>query len=101
MSTIKTTNIQHPSAVDPAIVLDSDGDAVYAGVHDFTSATVTGAGGLRLITPTSIANSGGSSSASGGAVTFTGVTSVSLNGCFTSTYANYFVTLKIKQMLIT
>jgi hypothetical protein len=45
--------------------------------------------GLNLITPTSTANSGGSVSTSGGAVTFSGVTSVSLNGVFTSSYANY------------
>lgn len=49
--------------------------------------------GLYLITPTSIANSGGSASASGGAVTFTGVTSVSLNGVFTSTYDNYCIVI--------
>lgn len=49
--------------------------------------------GLNLITPTSIANSGGSASASGGAVTFTGVTSISLNGVFTSTYENYILAL--------
>jgi hypothetical protein len=47
--------------------------------------------GLNLVSPTSIASGGGSSSASGGAVTFTGVTSISLNGVFTSTYDNYRV----------
>ena len=47
--------------------------------------------GLAIVTPTSIANSGGSSSASGGAVTFTGVTSISLNGVFTSTFDNYLI----------
>jgi hypothetical protein len=54
---------------------------------------VTGGGGLSLVTPTSIANSGGSASVSGGAVTFSGITSLSLNGVFTSTYENYLVTL--------
>jgi len=49
--------------------------------------------GLVLVTPTSIANSGGSASLSGGAVTFTGVTSVSLNGVFTSAYQNYRIVL--------
>ena len=83
MSTLKTTNLQHPSAESPAIVLDADGDATYAGVHDFSAATVTGAPqGLVLVSPTSIANSGGSASASGGEVSFTGVTSISLNGVF-------------------
>lgn len=51
--------------------------------------------GLAIITPTSIANSGGSASASGGQITFTGVSSISLNGVFTSTYDNYRVTLRI------
>ena len=57
----------------------------------FTSAPVATSPGLVLVTPTSIANSGGSASASGGAVTFSGVSSVSLNGVFTSTYDNYRV----------
>lgn len=47
--------------------------------------------GLSIISPTSIANSGGSASASGGEVTLTGVNSISLNGVFTSTYKNYMV----------
>ena len=42
--------------------------------------------GLRLITPTSVAN--GTIGATG-AVTFSGASTVSLNGCFTSTYDNY------------
>ena len=46
-------------------------------------------GGLAPATPTTIANSGGSSSLSSNTVTFTGVTSISLNGCFTSDYTNY------------
>lgn len=46
-------------------------------------------GGLAPATPTSIANSGGSASLSGNTVTFTGVSSVSLNGCFTGDYDNY------------
>jgi hypothetical protein len=50
--------------------------------------------GLTMVTPTSIANSGGSASASGGEVTFTGVTSVSLNGVFTSTYQNYQIVIE-------
>lgn len=53
--------------------------------------------GLNLVSPTSIANSGGSASASGGAVTFTGATSVSLNGVFTSTYENYRVMFYLTQ----
>jgi hypothetical protein len=48
-------------------------------------------GALSIITPTSIANSGGTASASGGEVTFSGVNSVSLNGVFSATYDNYLV----------
>ena len=77
MSTVKATNFSHPSAANPAIVLDAAGGATVAGM------------GLVLVSPTSIANSGGSASASGGQVTFTGVSSVSLNGVFTSAYQNY------------
>jgi hypothetical protein len=46
-------------------------------------------GGVVPATPTTIANSGGSASLSGNTVTFTGVSSVSLNGVFTSSFANY------------
>lgn len=77
MSTLKTTNLQHPSAASPAIVLDAAGNATVAGM------------GLVLVKPTGIANSGGSASLSGGAVTFTGVTSVSLNGVFSAAFDNY------------
>lgn len=56
-----------------------------------TTAYVDASHGLSLITPTSIANSGGSASVSGGAVSFSGVTSISLNTVFTSTYDNYRV----------
>ena len=45
--------------------------------------------GLAIVSPTSIANSGGTATASGGQITVTGVSSVSLNGVFTSTYDNY------------
>lgn len=46
--------------------------------------------GLKLIVPTSVAGSGVSVSASG-KVTFTAATSVSVNGCFSSTYDNYLI----------
>lgn len=79
MSTVKATNFSHPSAANPAIVLDAAGGATVAGM------------GLVLVSPTSIANSGGSASASGGKINFTDVASVSLNGVFTSTYENYLI----------
>jgi hypothetical protein len=51
--------------------------------------------GLSIVTPTSIANSGGTATASGGAVTFTGVSSISLNGVFTSAYENYCLIISV------
>jgi len=78
MSTLKTTNLQHPSAGVPAIVLDAAGDATYAGVHDFSAATVTGAPqGLVHINTT----------------TFSAVSSVSLNNVFTSEFDFYKIIL--------
>ena len=70
---------------------------VYAstGTTWYSVAPSVTAPGLSIVTPTSIANSGGSASASGGAVTFTGVSSISLNGCFSATYDNYQILLQI------
>jgi hypothetical protein len=64
---------------------------VASGTTWYSIAPNVTAPGLAIVTPTSIANSGGSSSASGGAVTFTGVTSISLNGVFSSAYDNYVI----------
>jgi hypothetical protein len=50
-----------------------------------------GIGGLTVIAPTSIANSGGSATSTGGVVTFTGVSSISLNGVFSATYRRYML----------
>lgn len=61
----------------------------------FTSGPTVTAPGLVQVTPTSIANSGGSASLSGGTLTFTGVSSVSLNGAFTSTYENYRIIVQL------
>ena len=76
---------------------------VYAstGTTWYSVAPFSTAPGLAIVTPTSIANSGGSSSASGGAVTFTGVSSISLNGVFTSTYANYRVVIDFRTATTT
>jgi hypothetical protein len=50
-----------------------------------------GGGGLTLIVPSSTANSGGTVSTTAGVVTASGVSSVSLNGVFSSTYVNYMI----------
>ena len=77
MSTLKVAAINNAAASSGGIAISSAGN-------------VTGTG-MDLITPTSIAYSGGSASVSGGAVTFSGVSSVSLNGCFSATYARYMI----------
>lgn len=51
--------------------------------------------GLSMVTPTSIANSGGSAALSGSEITFSAVNSISLNGIFTSTYRNYVLRINI------
>ncbi len=51
--------------------------------------------GLSLITPTSIAATSGSGTISAtGTVSFTSASAISLNGCFTSTYDNYYLSIK-------
>jgi len=53
-------------------------------------------GGLAPATPTSIANSGGTATLSGNTVTFSGVSSVSLNNCFSGDYDNYRMQLVLE-----
>jgi hypothetical protein len=48
-------------------------------------------GGLTLISPTSIANTGGTATSTSGTTTFTTASSVSVNGVFSAAYANYRV----------
>ena len=67
--------------------------SVTAAQADATAAGIAG-GGLVAVAPTSIANSGGSASTSGNTTTFAGVTSLTLNGVFTSGYKNYTAIIK-------
>ena len=64
-----------------------------ASLNDnFTFAAANPAGGMVSVIPTSVAvGSGTGSVGASGLVTFSGVSSVSINGCFTSTYTNYKV----------
>lgn len=56
--------------------------------------------GLAKIVPSSVAVGSGTGSADSlGTVTFTGVSSVSLNGVFTSTYKNYRIVINAKHAL--
>ena len=56
--------------------------------------TTVGLSGLVPVAPTSIANSGGSASTSGYTTTFTGVSSISLNGVFSADYDNYRIMVR-------
>jgi hypothetical protein len=59
-----------------------------------TDSLLVSAPGLRMVVPTSVAVGSGSGSVDAiGNVTFSGASSVSLNGCFTSTYDNYKVVI--------
>lgn len=46
-------------------------------------------GGLSPVAPSTVANSGGTATLSGNTVTFAGVSTVSLNGCFTTSFDHY------------
>ena len=69
MSTLKATYLQHPSASSANVTLASDGKATFNGA-------MVGAG-MDLITTS----------------TFSAVSSVSINNCFTSTYENYRIVM--------
>lgn len=92
MSTIATTNLKNPSSATNNITLASTGAVAINGA-------MTG-GGLDLITPTSIAYSGGAASVLGGQIGFAGVSSISVNGCWTSSYANYIIAINYQSGIV-
>jgi hypothetical protein len=59
------------------------------GTVDMSAATLVKGAGMDLITPTSVAGSG--VTLSGGQVSFSAATSISVNGCFTSSYDSYLI----------
>ena len=55
--------------------------------------------GMKMVVPTSVTVGAGSASVdTNGAVTFTTASSVSVNGCFNSTYDNYRIVIQHKQV---
>ena len=79
-----------PSPVEGQMASLNDDDKVYR--YSGSSWVAVGLPpGLNPVAPTSIANSGGSASTTGITTTFTGVTSLSLNGIFSATYRNYLM----------
>jgi len=82
-----------PSPVEGQMASLNDDDKVYR----YSGSAWVAVGlppGLNPAAPTSIANSGGSASTSGNTTTFAGVTSLTLNGVFTSAYKNYTAIIK-------
>jgi len=66
-----------------------DGTLIKTGTDVWTFVGSPAAPGMDLITPTSVAGSG--VTVSGGKVSFSASTTVSVNGCFTSAYDNYLL----------
>ena len=64
-----------------------EGTLTKTGTNIWTFVGSPSAPGMDLITPTSVAGSG--VTVSGGAVSFSASSTVSVNGCFTSAYENY------------
>jgi len=82
-----------PSPVEGQMASLNDDDKVYR----YSGSAWVAVGlppGLNPVTPTSIANSGGSASTTGNTTTFTTVTALSLNGVFTSAYRNYRIVIE-------
>jgi hypothetical protein len=66
-----------------------DATLIKTGTDVWTFVGSAAAPGMDLITPTSVAGAG--VTLSGGQVTFTAASTVSVNGCYSSAYANYIV----------
>ena len=65
---------------------------LFQGFGIWSSSGPTGAPGMVLLKPTSIAHSGTSASiGANGQVTFTAVTSLSLNGVFSADFDNFLL----------
>lgn len=70
----------------------------WRNVNTDTGIGTLNAMGLKNVVPTSVAVGSGSATVNAnGLVTFSGASSISLNGVFTSTYKNYRITVRVKQ----
>jgi hypothetical protein len=64
-----------------------------------TDSIAAAAAGLRMVVPTSVAVGSGSGSVdTNGAITFSGASTVSINGCFNSTYDNYIIYVNLTSI---
>jgi hypothetical protein len=75
----------YPEATD----LVADYPALGQDLAEDIEAVLPTLGGMTAIAPTTITNSGGSASTTASTTTFTGVSSISLNGVFSANFDNY------------
>ena len=88
----RTSAVTSPQEGNMSYLKDTNSVEYYSGSAWVAVGGAAAAAALTQIVPTSTTVSGGSASISAsGAVTFTGCTSFSVNGAFTSTYTNYLI----------
>ena len=76
-----------------AIAQNAGGTLIKTATNTWYFLPSASAPGMDLITPTSVAGTG--VTLSGGQVSFSAATAISVNGCFSATYDNYLIRLKI------
>ena len=86
-----------PAGSDAVSTID-DTMATFAGQFP-AQGTIATSSGLSLITPTSIANSGGTASSTAGTTTFSGVSSLTINGLFSAAAQNYRVVISMTNSI--
>jgi hypothetical protein len=87
---VATSSSRPAVPFDGQVISETDTDSLK--VYNGTS--WIGVGGLASVIPTSIAATGGTSSLSGATATFTGTSTISLNGIFTATYNAYRIVIE-------
>lgn len=88
----RNSAVTSPQEGNMSYLKDTNSVEYYSGSAWVAVGGAAAAAALTQIVPTSTTVSGGSASISAsGAVTFTGCTSMSVNGAFTSTYTNYLI----------
>jgi hypothetical protein len=87
-STVSTTELGYVDGVTSAIQTQVDSKLATATASS-TYQTKAAAGLIKIVPSSVVVGSGSGSADSSGYVTFSGVSSVSLNGVFSSTYKNY------------
>jgi hypothetical protein len=87
---VATSSSRPTVPFDGQVISETDTDSLKV----YNGSAWIGVGGLAPVIPTSIAATGGSSSLSGATATFTGTSTISLNGIFTATYNAYRIVIE-------